>query len=62
MKVHFIKSGIWCYYADLKENEVMYARDIFNWEFPSHTAPETCEQYLKRFYHSFEGLAFSLLN
>lgn len=61
MKVHFIKTGIWCYYKDMKEKEVAFARDIFNWNFPEGDRI-ACEQYIKRFYQSFEGLAFSLLD
>lgn len=37
-----------------------YARDVFNWDFPADKS-EDCHQYIKKFYESFEGLAFSLL-
>lgn len=38
-----------------------YAHDIFSWDFP-HGEKEACEHYIKKFYQSFEGLAFSLLD
>jgi hypothetical protein len=62
MRVHFIKSGLWCYNKDMHEKQVLYARDVFNWDFTGVIDRSTCEKYLKRFYQGFEGLAFSLLN
>lgn len=62
MKVHFIKTGIWCYHKEMHEREVMYGRDIFNWAVGEEASRSTCEQYIKRFFQSFEGLAFSLLD
>jgi hypothetical protein len=41
---------------------VYYARDMFNWDTKNRADSKACEQYLKRFYQSFEGLAFSLLD
>lgn len=32
MRIHFIKSGIWCYCKEMKEKQVLYARDVFNWD------------------------------
>jgi hypothetical protein len=61
MKIHFIKTGIWCYHKDMIEKQVYYARDVFNWYFPDE-GRTACEQYIKKFYQSFEGLAFSLLD
>lgn len=52
MKVHFLKSGIWCFYEGMKEKEVLYARDMFNWDMPSEDR-KACEIYIKRFFHNF---------
>jgi hypothetical protein len=35
---------------------------MFNWDFKNQPDAKSREQYLKRFYQSFEGLAFSLLD
>lgn len=61
MRVHFIKSGIWCYRKEMPENQTMYSRDIFNWNLQNRGDSANCQNYLKRFYQAFEGLAFSLL-
>ena len=61
MKIHFIKTGIWCYYKEMKDKKILYARDVFNWQMPKNKEEE-CQQYIKKFYQSFEGLAFILLN
>lgn len=60
MKVHFLKSGLWCYHADMMEKNVFYGKDIFNWIFPERADRNLCEQYIKRFYQSFETLATGL--
>lgn len=41
MKVHFLKTGLWCYHKDMREQQVSYAHDIFNWDFP-HGEKEAC--------------------
>jgi hypothetical protein len=53
MRVHFIKSGLWCYHKEMHERQVLYARDVFNWNFTGVIDKSTCEQYLKRFYQAF---------
>ena len=53
MKIHFLKTGIWCYFKEMAEKEVLYARDMFNWSFPEGCDRVLCEQYIKRFYQSF---------
>ena len=30
MRVHFVKTGMWCHHSEMEENQVYYARDIFN--------------------------------
>lgn len=45
----------------MKEKQVLYARDVFDWDLTEVADRSNCEKYLKRFYQSFEGLAFSLL-
>lgn len=35
---------------------------MFKWDLKNRADSKACEQYLKRFYQSFEGLAFSLLD
>ena len=60
MKIHFIKTGLWCYHKDMREKQVSFARDVFHWDFPAGQR-QACEHYIKRFYQSFEGLAFSLI-
>jgi len=62
MRVHFIKTGIWAYTKKMTDEQVYYARDVFNWDLEQHPNRKICEQYIKRFYQSFEGLAFSLLD
>jgi hypothetical protein len=32
LKIHFIKTGIWIYHQKMKENEIYYANDLFNWD------------------------------
>lgn len=62
MRIHFIKTGIWAYTKQMEEKEIYYGKDIFNWEMSNdYIKSMTCEKYIKRFYQSFEGLAFSLL-
>jgi hypothetical protein len=53
MKIHFIKSGLWCYHSDMEEKEILYGRDIFNWNFPENVERKICEKYLMRFYQAF---------
>lgn len=62
MKVHFIKSGIWCYYKEMATSQVYYGRDMFNWKFSQGSDAKMCKEYIKRFYQNFETLAFSLLD
>jgi hypothetical protein len=62
MKVHFLKTGIWCYFREMAARNVLYAKDVFNWPFADGSDRNLCEQYIKRFFQSFEGLAFSLLD
>ena len=62
MKVHFIKTGVWCYSNDMEDNQVYYSRDAFKWDLDGREDKKTCEKFMKRLYESFEGLAFSLLD
>jgi hypothetical protein len=62
MKVHFLKTGIWCYFKEMTAGNVLYAKDVFNWPLAEGCDRNLCEQYIKRFFQSFEGLAFSLLD
>lgn len=60
--VHFVKTGLWAYTKDMQDQQTYYARDVFNWDVAKRPDRRTCERYLKQFYQSFEGLAFSLLD
>lgn len=62
MRVHFIKTGVWCYSKEMQDNQVYYARDIFNFNAAESQETSICQKLIKRFYQSFEGLAFSLLD
>ena len=31
LKVHFIKTGVWCYAKNMNDHEVYYSRDAFHW-------------------------------
>lgn len=63
-QVRFIKTGLWTYTEDMRNGQPHYARDVFHWdldELPAAQA-DTCQQYLKLFFQSFETLAFSLID
>ena len=63
MRVHFIKTGVWCYTHDMEDERVYYARDVFNWDVKQEGADQTTRKnFMKNFYESFQGLAFSLLD
>lgn len=62
MRVHFIKTGVWCYSNEIEDNQVYYARDMFKWDLWGREDADMCQKFAKRFYQSFEGLAFSLLD
>lgn len=31
LKIHFVKSGVWCHGREMRDNEVYYSRDVFCW-------------------------------
>lgn len=62
MRIHFVKTGIWAYTKEMADGQTYYAADAFNWRLADRPDRKACEQYVKRFYQSFEGLAFSLLD
>ena len=57
LKVHFIKTGVWCYGRDMEDHEVYYARDVFHWEGKNNSKDKTeknvRQKFMKRFYQSF---------
>ena len=53
LRVHFIKTGLWAYTKEMTEQQVYYARDVFNWNLEHRPDRKICEQYIKRFYQSF---------
>jgi hypothetical protein len=57
-----VKTGLWAYTKDMGDGQTYYARDVFNWDVAERPDRNICEKYLKLFYQSFEGLAFSLLD
>lgn len=61
-KIHFIKSGLWCYHAEMPEQQLVFAKDVFNWTFPAHANPKLCEKYMMNFYQGFESLALTLVD
>ena len=31
LKIHFVKTGAWCYHRDMSDHEIYYSRDVFYW-------------------------------
>lgn len=52
MRVHFIKTGVWCYHRNMETSQAYYARDVFKID-PNARDKEKLEKYMKRFYQSF---------
>ena len=46
----------------MKPDSFKYAHDIFCWDFEDRPDRVFCEKYIKRFFQSFESLAFCLFN
>jgi hypothetical protein len=53
---------VWCYSPEMADEKPYYARDVFKWDTWGRDDAEMCHKFAKRFYQSFEGLAFSLLD
>lgn len=42
MRVHFIKTGVWCYSNEMEDNQVYYARDMFKWDLWGREDADMC--------------------
>lgn len=61
LRVHFIKNGLWICNEDMDKDQIYVSRDAFNWEgINDRNDKEQAAKYIKRFFQSFESLAFCI--